>query len=323
MKVAVPDVTKQKLMQSNNKEKKMLKGIYTAMVTPFKEDGSMDREKVEMIVDAMIADGISGVVIGGSTGEFFLMSLEERKAQVKAICEIVNKRVTVIANAGCLNTADTVDMAKYCTEAGADILLLVPSWYEKLTNDEIVAHYKAVGDAVDTPIMLYNIPGSSSNDITPEVAAQLAEVCNATCMKDSTGDVHRQYQITWATKGKVQPVCGADSILINALAYGTDATVLGVTNAISKECVALYKLVKEKKDLDSARLLWDKLLPVLEFAENNEYIAVTKRMCKMRGRDQGDPRQPVLPLSEEKTAILAELMAGLDEVKDVVEAAFI
>ncbi|MBR2189343.1 MAG: dihydrodipicolinate synthase family protein [Eubacterium sp.] len=299
----------------------MLKGIYTAMVTPFKEDGSMDREKVESLIEAMIADGISGVVIGGSTGEFFLMSYEERKAQVKAICEIVNKRITVVANAGCLNTEDTVDMAKYCTEAGADILLLVPSWYEKLTNDEIVAHYKAVGDAVDTPIMLYNIPGSSSNDITPEVAAQLAEVCNATCMKDSTGDVHRQYQITWATGGKVQPVCGADSILINALAYGTQATVLGVTNAISKECVALCKYM-EKNDLDAARKLWDKLLPVLEFAENNEYIAVTKRMCKLVGRDQGDPRRPVLPLNEEKTAKLTELMAGLAEVKDLVDAAF-
>lgn len=299
----------------------MLKGVYTALVTPFTADGAIDEAKTASMIEHMVADGIAGVVVGGSTGEFFTMSIEQRKQQIELICKLVNKRITVIAQAGCLATEDSIDMAKFCTKAGADILLVVPSFYETL-GDDIVDHYAAIGKAVDTPIMLYNIPGSSSNDITPDVAAQLAKVCNATCMKDSTGDIHRQYQIAWATNGSVQPVCGADTILIGALAGGTEATVLGVSCGISKECVALYKYMCEKKDLASAQALWEKMLPVLHFAENNGYIAVVKAMCKLLGRDQGEPKAPIRALSEEKVAILKGYLDDLSTVSDLVNKAF-
>ena len=299
----------------------MLQGIYTALTTPFTADGGIYEAKTAQMIECMVEDGIAGVVIGGSTGEFFTMTLEQRKQQVEMICRLVNKRITVIAGAGCLSTEDTVDMAKFCTNAGADILLVVPSFYETLGED-IYDHYAAVGKAVDTPIMLYNIPGSSSNDITPEVAAKLAKVCNATCMKDSTGNLDRQYQIEWATNGAIQPVCGWDTIVLGAFASGTKATILGVSNAVSKECVALYKYMWEKNDLVSARKLWDKLMPVFDFAGNNGYISVVKALCKIYGRDQGDPKAPIGTLSEEKVAVLKKHVDALRAEKDLINKAF-
>lgn len=298
----------------------MLKGIIAAMATKFTPDGEhVDGQATVQLVEQMIADGVHGIVVGGSTGEFFTMTAEERKQQIDLVVKTVNKRVPVVAHSGCLSTRETVEMSKYCEAAGADVIIVVPSFYEALSERELIAHYAAIGAATKMPVMLYNIPTSSSNDILAGTAAKLVQVCNATCMKDSTGDLHRLYRITAATNGQVQAICGADSILMQAFAYGAQAAVLGVANAITRECVALYKLMVEQNDLVTARQLWDKFLPFQEFAETHGYIAVVKAACAYKGRDVGAPRQPILPLSAADQTEMEALLRELDTMSPLVD----
>lgn len=298
----------------------MLTGILVALATPFTADGEhLDEQAAAELVRDLIADGVHGIVVGGSTGEFFSMTPAERQRVLEIVVQVANGRVPVIAHTGSLSTTETIALSQHAEAAGADMLMVVPSYYERLTDRELITHFQRVGAATKLPIMLYNIPSACSTDVTPDLVAKIAEVCDAQYVKDSSGDMHRIFQIGYATGGRVVPVSGADTLALQALAWGTQAAVWGAANATTRECVALYKLVAEKKDLEGAGQLWGSLLPVMNFLETRGYIASVKAAAELCGRRVGSPRAPILPLAEADRVDLQGLLDGLKAVAPLVD----
>jgi 4-hydroxy-tetrahydrodipicolinate synthase len=300
----------------------MLKGILVAMATPFSASGEeVDEQALAQLVEELIRDGVHGIVVCGSTGEFFTMTKEERKRVLAVTVETARRRVPIIAHTAALATSDAVELSKHAERAGAEVLMVVPSFYEPLTRREVVSYYKRISEASRLPIMLYNIPSACSTDVTPDMIAEITAVANVPYVKDSTGDLHRIYQIQWATGGKVTPISGSDTMAFQALAWGTTAAVWGAANVTTRECVALYELLVVKKDLAKAAQLWERLLPVQHFLETAGYIAAVKAGAELRGRKVGAPRAPILPLAEGDRTELKRLLDELAAVEPLVNEA--
>lgn len=301
----------------------MLKGILVALATPFTADGEhVDEQALAQLVDGLIRDGVHGIVVNGSTGEFFTMTNAERKRVLEVAIQAADRRVPIIAHTAALSTREAIDLSQHAEAAGADALMVVPSYYEPLTDREVITHFQRIGAATKLPIMLYNIPAACSTDVKPDLVARVAEATpTIKYVKDSTGDMHRVYQIMWATGGKVTPISGSDTMAFQALAWGTTASVWGAANVTTRECVALYELIVVRKDLARAAALWDKLLPVQHFLETRGYIASVKAGAELRGRKVGSPRAPILTLAAADRAELKRLLDDLESVAPLVRDA--
>src|SRR5919204_5257374 len=160
-------------------------GVLPALITPFTEDGSaIDTEALTAIVDRLVNAGVAGLVPGGSTGEFTTLSHAERREVVEATVEAAAGRVPVVAGTGALSTRETVELSVHAEQAGAAAVMIVPPFYEALSWRELLAHYTAIADAIEIPIMYYNLPSASGQRLT---AGQLREL-PITCLKDTGGD---------------------------------------------------------------------------------------------------------------------------------------
>ncbi|MFN7027712.1 MAG: 4-hydroxy-tetrahydrodipicolinate synthase [Pseudorhizobium sp.] len=206
----------------------MFKGSMPALVTPFTEDGAVDEQAFAAHVEWQIAEGSSGLVPVGTTGESPTLSHAEHKRVVELCIEIANKRVPVIAGAGSNNTHEAIELAVHAETAGADALLVVTPYYNKPTQKGIFAHFSAIAQAVSLPIFIYNIPGRSVIDMSPETMGALAKAHeNITGVKDATGKLERvsEQRIT----------CGTDFIQLS----GEDATALGFNAHGGTGCISV------------------------------------------------------------------------------------
>lgn len=206
----------------------MFKGSMPALVTPFTEDGAVDEQAFAAHVEWQIAEGSSGLVPVGTTGESPTLSHAEHKRVVELCIEIANKRVPVIAGAGSNNTHEAIELAVHAQTAGADALLVVTPYYNKPTQKGIFAHFSAIAQAVSLPIFIYNIPGRSVIDMSPETMGALAKAHeNITGVKDATGKLERvsEQRIT----------CGTDFIQLS----GEDATALGFNAHGGTGCISV------------------------------------------------------------------------------------
>ena len=171
----------------------MFEGIITPIVTPFHrdEDQSINYEATEKLIDHLIDHGVNGIFILGSNGEFHVVDENEKVEFAKKVIEIVNKRVPVFVGTGCCSTRETVRLSKKMEELGADALSVITPYFLKPTNANLYAHYKAVADSVNIPIVLYNIPKATGCPLDPELVDQLADIENIKAIKDSSGELER------------------------------------------------------------------------------------------------------------------------------------
>src|SRR5215217_1930801 len=200
-------------------------GVLPALITPFTEDGSaVDAEALAAIVDRLVGAGVAGLVPGGSTGEFTTLSHGERRELVEATVEAAAGRVPVIAGSGALSTRETVQLSVHAERAGAAAVMIVPPFYDALAWRELLAHYTAVADAIDIPIMYYNLPSATGVTLT---AAQLREL-PITCLKDTGGDATAATELI-QTDGPTL-LNGWDTLTFAALAAGVRAIVWGTAS---------------------------------------------------------------------------------------------
>ena len=169
----------------------MFKGSYVALITPMRTDGSVDEKKLEAFVDWQIREGTQGLVPVGTTGESPTLTHDEHKRVVELTIGVAKGRVPVIAGAGSNSTAEAIDFSRHAKKAGADAVLVVTPYYNKPTQEGMFLHFTAIADAVDIPIILYNIPGRSIVDMTPETMGRLAKHRNIVGVKDATANLVR------------------------------------------------------------------------------------------------------------------------------------
>jgi 4-hydroxy-tetrahydrodipicolinate synthase len=278
-------------------------GVLPALITPFTDDGTaIDTGALTPIVERLIGAGVAGLVPGGSTGEFTTLSHLERRELVEATVEAAAGRVPVVAGTGALSTRETVELSVHAEQAGAAAVMIVPPFYEALAWRELLAHYTAVADAIEIPIMYYNLPSASGVKLT---AAQLREL-PVTCLKDTGGDAVAATELIQT--GGPTLLNGWDTLTFAALAAGVRAVVWGTASILPQQCVELHRLLIDDIDLPAARELWGRLWPLCQFLEGQSYPAAVKTACRLVGDTTGPVRAPLLPLDDARTRELEALL---------------
>jgi 4-hydroxy-tetrahydrodipicolinate synthase len=278
-------------------------GVLPALITPFTEDGSaINTGALTAIVDRLVGAGVTGLVPGGSTGEFTTLSHAERRELVETTVEAAADRVPVVAATGALSTRETVELSVHAEQAGAAAVMIVPPFYDALSWRELLTHYTAVADAIEIPIMYYNLPSASGVKLT---AAQLREL-PVTCLKDTGGDAVAATELI-QTDGPTL-LNGWDTLTFAALAAGVRAVVWGTASILPEQCAALHRLLIDDIDLPAAREVWTRLWPLCQFLEGQSYPAAVKTACRLIGDTTGPHRAPLLPLDDAATSELAALL---------------
>ena len=278
-------------------------GVLPALITPFTDDGSaIDTGALTALVDRVINAGVGGLVPGGSTGEFTTLTNGERRLLVEVTVEAAAGRVAVVAGTGALSTRETVELSVHAEQAGAAAVMVVPPFYDALSWRELVAHYTAVAEAIDVPIMYYNLPSATGVKLT---AAQLSEL-PISSLKDTGGDFAAATEL-FQTDGPTL-LNGWDTLTFAALAAGVSAVVWGTASIIPEQCVELHRLLIDDLDLSAARELWSRLWPLCQFLEAQSYPAAVKAGCRLMGDTTGPVRAPLLALEDSATSELAALV---------------
>jgi len=290
---------------------KELRGIVVPFATPFTSDEEIDEEKAKTLIDTLIEAGVHGLIILGDTGEFFALTPEERLRFTEVTFEHIGGRVPVVVQPSAITTREAIMYARHAQDLGADALMALPPYYRSSPQNEVYAHYKAIAQAVDLPIICYCLPQAGAEVMTPEFIAELAQVDNIRYVKDSTGILSRIREIKAACGDAISVFVGGDTIAYDGLVAGAVGSIWGAANFMPREAVQLFGLVCEKGDLVKANELWDKMFPICAFLDNEGYTASVKAALQLVGLDVGPPRRPALPLAPEKRVELARRLRNL------------
>lgn len=287
----------------------MFKGSFVALVTPFK-DGALDEAAFRSFVDWQITEGTDGLVPCGTTGESPTLSHDEHKRVTELCIEVTDGRVPVIAGAGSNSTAEAVDLAKHAKGAGADAVLVVTPYYNKPTQAGLIAHYSAIHDAVDIPIVIYNIPGRSVVDMTVDTMAELARLENIVGVKDATSDLNRPMLTRNACGADFCQLSGEDGTAIPFLAGGGVGCISVTANILPKMCADMQRKWADG-DVAGAMDLQYALMDVhgAMFCETSP--GPVKYALELMGKCSAEVR---LPLTDISDATKARVRAALEGV---------
>ena len=276
-------------------------GLSVAITTPFR-DGEIDFAKLREQVEFQIAAGTVCVCPAGTTGESPTLTHEENERLVAEVVQIARGRIKVMAGTGSNSTAEALRMSRRAEKDGADALLVVAPYYNKPTQEGFYQHYKALAEAVGLPICVYNIPGRTGKNIEPETIVRMAELPNIALVKEATGLMDQASQITSATNLTV--LSGDDSLTLPLLAIGGRGIISVVGNIVPQDMIALCKAF-DAGNLAEALRLHKKLFPLCRdmLGLSTNPIPV-KTAMRMLGRDTGELRLPMTPLSGAEEAKL-------------------
>jgi len=282
-----------------------LHGVIAALCTPFDESGEqLDEAALRNHLDAMLEAGVHGIVLCAGTGEFAYLR-EAEKARVAEIgIRHVDRRAAVVMQTSAINTADAIENSKRAEDLGADAIMVLPPYFEGPDADGVLYHYERIAKAVNTPIVLYNIPQHSGFDITPEVYARLLAFDNIEYIKDSKADLINLQKLV-ATGGKV--LSGADPLAPYGLMAGAAGWIWGAANAMPRETVALYDHLTAGRFAEALEL-WARMAPANHFFWDHVYNAAVKQATNDMGYPVGPCRKPALPLSADDRAELKSVL---------------
>jgi 4-hydroxy-tetrahydrodipicolinate synthase len=287
-----------------------LSGVLVALATPFADDGSLDESRLRELVDRTIDGGVHGVVACGSTGEFSALSGDERRLVVETVVNQAAHRVPVIAQTGSTSTSEAIALSRHAQYVGADVVMPVAPFYEPLSLAETTNYLRRVASAVEIPVMLYNLPGATGVDLSPDTVAALArEVENIRYIKNTSPDMAQAAQLIHHYGDLVGTFLGWDSLILSALASGAAGVMAGTANVVPAEIVAVHDAVKAG-DLEAARQAWARVYPLLDAALSVNYVAAVKVALDGAGFPAGSPREPVLPLDPADAARISELASA-------------
>ncbi len=284
-------------------------GVLPALVTPFTDDGAnIDTRALTAIVERLIRGGVAGLVPGGSTGEFTTLTSAERRGLIEVTVAAAAGRVPVVAGTGALSTRETVELSVHAERSGAIAVMIVPPFYDALSWGELLAHYAAVAEQIEIPIMYYNLPSASGVTLDAGQLRELQRVAGVTSLKDTGGDAVAATELIQAGDQGPTLLNGWDTLTFAALAAGVRAVVWGTATILPEQCVALHRLLIDDIDLPAARDLWSSLWPLCRFLEGHSYPAAVKAACALVGDTTGPTRAPLLPLTYEATTELQQLL---------------
>ena len=289
----------------------MLKGVFTAIITPFKEDGSVDEECLKKLIDFNIDNGVSGIVPCGTTGESPTLSHEEHDRVIELTVQHVNKRVSVIAGTGSNSTAEAVRLSKHAEEVGVDACLVVNPYYNKPTQEGLYRHFKAVADAVKIPIVVYNIKGRTAINVETDTLMRLVRDCsNIVAVKEASGDINQMKEVIVQRPEGFSVLSGDDNITLELIQAGGNGVVSVASNIVPGKMVAMVNYALEG-NIEEASKINDELAPLfdVEFIETNP-IPI-KAGLAMKGMCEEVYRLPICELRPENKEKLREVLTEM------------
>jgi 4-hydroxy-tetrahydrodipicolinate synthase len=285
-------------------------GIYTPAITPLSADGSIDKAAFAEVLEYLVESGIHGVIIGGSTGEYYAHTAQERLDLAAQAKDVLGGRLPLIVGTGGIRTEDAVAFATHAREIKADALLVGTPPYALPTQQEIAIHVKAVDKAADLPIMLYNYPGRMGVSMGEAFFDAVADVKNIVAIKESSGDMAQLHRLA-IQRPNIALSCGWDDQALEFFAWGAQSWVCAGSNFIPREHVALYEACVIEKDFAKGRRIMAELMPLMDFLEGGKFVQSIKYGSELQGLRTGGVRAPLQGLDNTEKEALKEVVATL------------
>ncbi|MEM6385350.1 MAG: dihydrodipicolinate synthase family protein [Pseudomonadota bacterium] len=283
-------------------------GIYTPLVTPYHADFSLNEAALQQTVDHLIGAGVHGVIVAGTTGEYYAQAPEERIDLMAKVKGLVAGRVPMIVGTSAMRTEDSVMFAKAALDVSADALLVATPPYAYPTGREIALHALAIDRAANLPIMLYNYPGRMSVNMDEDCLDRLGRSANFCAIKESSGDPNRLHMLA-RDYPHIALSCGMDDQALEFFAWGARSWVCAGSNFAPEAHIALYHACVVEGDFNKGRAIMSAMLPLMRVLEQGgKFIQCIKHGLTMRGIEAGPPRKPLQPLNKEEKRELEEVI---------------
>lgn len=287
-----------------------IKGIVPAILTPMHSDESINEQELINQVNRQLEAGVHGIFPFGTNGEGYILTEEEKRRVLEIVVKTVNGRVPVYAGTGCIGTQDTIRQSLMAKEVGADILSIITPSFAKASQNEIYEHYRKVAEAVDMPIVLYNIPARTGNAIEPATVQKLSRIPNIVGVKDSSGNFDNLLQYIEATREEegFAVLAGNDSLILWNLLAGGAGGIAGCANVYPKTMVSIYENFI-LGNMEKAREAQDSLRSFRNCFKHGNPNTIVKKAVSLLGYEVGSCRAPFNQVSD----------AGIDAIKKVLE----
>jgi 4-hydroxy-tetrahydrodipicolinate synthase len=291
----------------------IIRGAYTALITPFLEDGSVDYEQLEKNVVFQIENGIDGLLALGTTAETPTLTKEEKNKIIDCCMRTINGRVPLMVGTGSNSTAKTIKNTMEAEKMGADIALIVTPYYNKPTQEGIFQHFKAVVDATDIPILVYNIEGRTGRNIETDTLKRIAQLEGIIGVKEASGNMSQIQSVITEIgdqKDSFNVMSGDDSLTLPLLSLGGQGVVSVISNLYPKE---MSTMVREalKGNFEEARSIHNKLLPMMKGAFIETNPSPIKGAMKYVGMDTGEVRLPLVKLTSENVGLIETIVEAI------------
>lgn len=294
-------------------------GIYTPVVTPYGDDFSIDKKRFADVIEHLISAGVHGLIIAGTTGEYYAQSTEERITLMKLAKDIIKGRVPLIIGTGAIRTEDSILFAENAKAIKADALLIATPPYAYPTSREIALHALAIDRAANLPAMLYNYPGRMSVMMDEEVLDRVGRSPNFCAIKESSGDINRVHLLA-RDYPHIQLSCGMDDQALEFFAWGARSWVCAGSNFAPEAHIALYKACAIEGDFDKGRRIMSAMLPLMSVLEQGgKFVQCIKHGLSLRGIPVGPPRKPLQPLNKDDKRALEQVVKVMNTTIEAIE----
>lgn len=282
-------------------------GVLTAMVTPYREDLSVDYLRAAQLAEYLCDNGSEALVVCGTTGESPVLTAEEKIELFRVVKERVGNRVPVWAGTGTNDTAATVELSEKADDLGVDGIMLVTPYYNKPTQEGLYRHFKRVAESVSIPVMLYNVPGRSSSNLLPETIARLTEIPNVKAIKEASGNMDQVSLLKSLVSEEVIIYSGDDSLTLPLMAIGAQGVVSIASHIVGQEIRAMVDAFK-RGDIQKARKIHLELFPIFKGLFVCTNPIPVKEALNMMGKEVGGFRLPLCEASESERVFIRQLL---------------
>jgi 1-pyrroline-4-hydroxy-2-carboxylate deaminase len=282
-------------------------GVFPAVTTQFREDLSLDVDATARVIEGLIRDGVSGLIVCGTVGENCSLARNEKIAVMEAAKSVARGRVPVISGIAEFTAVFAIDMAKEAARIGLDGVMVMPALVYSSKPHETAAHFRSVAKATDLPVMVYNNPPIYKNDVTPEILASLADCETIVCFKESSGDTRRFIDLKNMVGDRFLLFAGLDDVVVESILVGAVGWVSGLSNAFPREGETLFRLATAGR-YDEAISLYRWFMPLLHLDARPDLVQCIKLCEHIVGRGTHRTRPPRLPLGPKETAEIEAMM---------------
>ena len=287
-------------------------GIYTPIVTPFSGDGSIDWDAYANVIDWQIENGVAGIIVGGSTGEFYALSKEERVQQFKFAGDRIDGRVEFMAGVNDIRVDECLDISLAAVSAGAKSLLVAAPPYSLPSEEELAHHVITIAETAKLPIMLYNYPGRTGVEMGETFLDAVANIPLIAAIKESSGDYSRLPLLS-NNYPSIELTVGGEEQVLEFAAWGAKSWVCATANFFPSECVQLMDILGKNSDFDKGKRLMSAFMPLMQALEQGgKFLQCVKLGCEQQGRPGGKVRLPLLPIEE---TLKKEMISVIDNTR--------